>query len=108
MIVVVVCCMIVFRVKPSGEVSRMQIKCGKSQDVNPGTDFRKEEKENSCDRRWVPAVHLSLWEDNKKKLLLKPARVSSPSLSATHRCGSPNKLPGSQVLGKNGYKLFLG
>lgn len=65
MIVVAVCCMIVFRVKPSGEVSHTQIKCGKSQDVNPGTDFRKEEKENSCDRRWVPAVHLSLWEDNK-------------------------------------------
>lgn len=64
-VVVAVCCMIVFRVKPFGEVSHMKIKCDKSQDVNPRMDFRKEEKENTYDRRWALAVHLSLWEDNK-------------------------------------------
>lgn len=43
----------------------MQMKCGKSQDRNPRVDFRKEEKENACDRRWALVVQLSLWEDNK-------------------------------------------
>lgn len=40
------CCLIATRVKPSGEVSHVQEKCGTS-----------EEKENICIRRWTPVVH---------------------------------------------------
>lgn len=67
MVVVAGCCLIALRVKPSQEVPHMQIKHGENQDLNSETDLRKEEKENSCGRRWTPTVcaHICLCETGK-------------------------------------------